>query len=405
MRIPLAPRMSDITRRRTGRAWMVAATCFLTSTACADPAAGGPGTAEAALEQPSIAGPLKPNPRPASFEADLAGNIFVSGIVTGYGLAQDAVMPGDRARRVDFSNLQTIVQKADGPLQFYVQTGLYAIPALGLANTSALEATSQQFGPVPVAFAKVKIDDALSLSGGKLPTLIPGENTFTFQNFNIVRGLLFGQSNNINRGMQADLKLDKTTVSLSLNDGFYSGKLNWLIGAVSHAFDDTNTLIVSAASNLGRTRFESVAAPLLQNNSSIYNVSYNHQSGPWLLAPYAQFTHVKRDLVLGIQESASTYGGAVLASYAFTPEFALAGRVEYIAQSGNRDTGSTSLLYGPGSRAFSATVTPTYQVDRYFVRGEYSLVQLFDVTPGQALGRTGLRTRQNRFAIETGVLF
>lgn len=112
-----------------------------------------------------------------------------------------------------------------------------------------------------------------------------------------------------------------------------------------------------------------------------------------------------RDLKLGILEGASTWGGAMRASYAFTPEFSLAARVEYIAQSGRRDTGMTSLLYGPGSQALSATITPTYQIDRYFVRGEYSLVKVISATPSLAFGRSGAKTRQDRFALETGVLF
>lgn len=91
-----------------------------------EPKSGGPN----ALEQPAITGPLQPNPRPAAITAGALGTINVSGVVTGYGLAQDNPSLEDRSGRIDFSNLQLVVQKADGPIQFYVQTGIYSIPGL-----------------------------------------------------------------------------------------------------------------------------------------------------------------------------------------------------------------------------------------------------------------------------------
>jgi hypothetical protein len=357
------------------------------------------------LDQPVVTGPLKANPQPASFTAGPLGKINVSGVVSGYGLLQDHTPPDDRPGRIDFSNLQMIVQKADGPVQFYAQTGLYSIPALGQPNSSAIETSSHMFGFVPIVYGKVKLGEEFSIQGGKLPSLIGGEKTFTFQNMNIEQGLLFNQSNNVNKGVQLTYSSGPAVISASLNDGFYSDRLTWLIGSFVYKFDDSNRINFSAGANLDRSSHESIATPLLQNNSSIYNITYGYKSGPWIISPYLQFTHVSRDLTLDISESASTYGGALLASYALTPEFSLAGRFEYIVQSGSRSTGVTSLLYGPGSRALSATLTPTYQVDRYFLRGEYSLVGAINATPGLAFGKNGTKTRQNRVLIETGILF
>lgn len=366
-----------------------------------EPKSGGP----TALEQPAITGPLQPNSSPAAFTAGHLGTINVSGVVTGYGLLQNNPSSEDRPGRVDFSNLQIIVQKTDGPLQFYVQSGLYSIPALGIPNWGSIQTSSQMFGFVPVVYGKIKLTEEISLQGGKLPSLIGGERTFTFQNMNIEQGLLFGQSNNINKGVQISFDRGPLVMAASLNDGFYSDHLTWLIGSVIYKIDGANRVNFSAGANLDRTAHESAATPLLQNNSSIYNLGYTHKAGPWILSPYIQATHVPRDLKLGILQGASTWGAAMRASYAFTPKFSLAGRVEYIAQSGNRDTGVTSLLYGPGSQALSATLTPTYQIDRYFVRGEYSLVKVFNATSGLAFGRNGTKPRQDRFALEIGILF
>lgn len=142
-------------------------------------------------------------------------------------------------------------------------------------------------------------------------------------------------------------------------------------------------------------------------------MNYTYSNGPLTITPYFQFTNVERDVNLGILTGASTYGGAILASYAFTDNFALAGRIEYEEQTGVRGSGTTSLLYGAGSSAFSFTITPTYTVDRFFLRGEYSHVELGGITRGDlalatfgtGLGRSGNRSSQDRFMVETGVTF
>ena len=108
---------------------------------------------------------------------------------------------------------------------------------------------------------------------------------------------------------------------------------------------------------------------------------------------------------IGFARSAETYGGAVLANYAFTPNVSLAGRIEYIASTGSLANGAPSLLYGPGSKAVSVTITPTYKYDRFFARGEFSYVKGFDTTAGFALGPALTSTSQVRGLLEAGVLF
>ena len=79
--------------------------------------------------------------------------------------------------------------------------------------------------------------------------------------------------------------------------------------------------------------------------------------------------------------SGDSYGVAVLAKYSFTPEISIAGRVEYIGSSG-----AANLLYGPGSNAWSFTVTPTYQKGIFFARVEGSYIGIGSGTPGDELG-------------------
>ena len=348
------------------------------------------------------------------------GDIYVGGALTGYAYTQTNPFPIlppiagaiDRAGRVDLSNVQGWIQKVDGAFQFYAQFGAYAIPALGFPNYSAIDQTQLLFTPVPVVFGKIQINDEWSIQGGRMPTLIGTEAPFTFQNLNISRGLLFNQENIINQGVQVNWAAGPWSVSVAGTDGFFSGEISWLTGAVTYKLDDNNTVGVNGGTNLGRTdtftnrslRYQ-FATPLFQQNSGIFNVNYTYANGPWTVTPYFQFTNVERDLRLGILDSASTYGGAILAAYQFTDNFALAGRFEYETQTGRFGSGTTSLLYGPGSSALSFTVTPTFTVDRFFVRGEYSHVEIFDVAAGFGFGRAGDRTSQDRYMIEGGVTF
>jgi putative OmpL-like beta-barrel porin-2 len=64
-----------------------------------------------------------------------------------------------------------------------------------------------------------------------------------------------------------------------------------------------------------------------------------------------------------------------------------------------------NLIYGPGSGAWSLTLTPTYQYQRFFTRGDLSFVRATDFTPGDAFGSRGTNPNQPRGVIEMGFLF
>jgi hypothetical protein len=62
-------------------------------------------------------------------------------------------------------------------------------------------------------------------------------------------------------------------------------------------------------------------------------------------------------------------------------------------------------MYGPGSKAWSITVTPTYQLNSFFARAEFSYVGARDTTPGLAFGSDGNSKSQTRGLLEVGILF
>jgi len=359
----------------------------------------------AALSTPSMSGPLSANPNPISLDAGPLGTIYVDGALSGLGFWQDTHVPGDQEWRADLSNGQVFVQKTDGWLQFYVQAGGYSLPSLGTSYLNVSDTMSDTFGAVPVAYAKIVPTDNFSVEAGKLPTLIGDEYTFTFENMDIERGLLWNQEPAISRGVQANYSSGPFSLALSWNDGFYSNRLNWISGSAAYVIDSSDTISFIAGGNTGHTGYSSFITPLAQNNGDIFNLIYTWTSGPWTVSPYIQYANVPADADLGIARNASTTGGAVLVSYGFNDEWKIAGRAEYISSSGDAAAGAPNLLYGPGSDAWSFTVTPTYQHGIFFARGEASWVGAGGTTPGFAFGENLDKTAQARLLLEAGVLF
>lgn len=369
------------------------------------------------LSNPAVTGPLRmasPIPIDVSKMLGLSelppwlsdlGKFDVNGAVTGIGIVQDHPTAADRTDRADVSNAQVFIQKADGPIQFYLQAGAYSLPILGTPYVTSGTALTDLFGPLPVAYLKLAPTDNFSIEAGNLPTLLGAEYTFTFENINIERGLLWNQENVINRGVQLNYSLGPVSASLSWNNGFYSNSYTWLTGALSWAINSQNSLALSGGGNVGFSKFNNAATPVVYNNSEIYDVIYSYISGPWILQPYFQWTYVPKNTKIDVEKSTSTIGGAILASYSFTDNLSLGARAEFIGTTGNNNDGSTNLLYGPGSEAYSLTLTPTYQYKQFFVRGEVSYVQAMSYTSGDTFGTNGTHPSQVRGAIETGILF
>jgi hypothetical protein len=192
---------------------------------------------------------------------------------------------------------------------------------------------------------------------------------------------------------------------LSWNDGFYSKSYTWLSGSLAYAINSANTLSFVGGGNLGFAKSTNLATPLLSNNGQIYDLIYEYNAAPWIIEPYFQWTVVPHNPDIGVLKTTSTIGGAILASYAFTDNIFLVGRAEYIGSTGNAADGAANLIYGPGSEAWSLTLTPTYQYKQFFVRAEGSFVQAMSYTPGDVLGSDGRNPAQVRGLIEMGLIF
>lgn len=360
------------------------------------------------LSTPAMVGPLAANPNPIDFDAGPLGTIYVTGVASGFALWQTDPYSRDRDTRWDLGNAQVIVQKTDGFVQFYVQAGQYDILALGVPTVSSsyfsnheFYFTNQAFGFLPQAYLKLAPTDNFSVEAGKLPTLIGDEDTFSFQNPNIERGLGWNQTNGQTRGIQANYTAGPVVLNLSWNDGYYSNRFDSISGLATWTIDPSNTLAFLGAGNAGRSGTSTFITPKLQNNQDIFDLMYTRTQGPWMLQPYVQYSHVPVDQVIGIDSSGSTWAAALLAVYNLAPDWNLAGRAEYIGTSGG-----INLLDGPGSNAWSLTVTPTWQHNMVFVRTEGSYVAAEHTTAFEtSFGANGTKSTQLRALIEVGIIF
>ncbi|HEY1797847.1 MAG TPA: outer membrane beta-barrel protein [Stellaceae bacterium] len=359
-----------------------------------------------AMTSPALSGPLVANPNPAKFDSNsIFGPVYVTGVLSGVGLWESNHFSTDHESYADISNGQVIVQNTSGPMQFFAQAGIYSIPDLGSPYIRASQLNSLLYGPLPVAWGKYVFNDTFNVQAGKLPTLIGAEYTFSFQNMNIERGLLWNQEPAVSKGVQANLTTGPVAWSVSFTDGFDSDRYNWLTGAAIWTIDPANTLEVAAGGNFGQTNVATLLTPTAQSNSTIINLMYTYNAAPWTITPYFQYTEVPKNTSLGFFHDASTVGFAVLANYSINDNWNLAGRAEYISSSGSVANGAANLLYGPGSDAWSLTLTPTWQQGIFFARAEGSIVEASSTTPGFAFGKSGNQKTQGRLMLEGGILF
>jgi len=358
---------------------------------------------------PSMGPTLSNNANSASFDAGPLGKLYVNGDFSGLGYVQSN--PGFDAASgrlnstsgVDFSNALVTIQKDDGPVQFVVEAGGYSFPTLGASYLKATEQTSNTFGVVPVGYVKIVPNSVVSFQVGQLPTLIGAELPFTYENANIERGLLWNTEPLFSRGVQVNFGSGPWAVSFSWNDGFYSGEYTTASGEVTYTFKNSDTIELAASGNTSKnfTSCKFNCAPfatnILLNQGEVLNVIYSHTQGPWTITPYFQYNDVPSSF---FSPSGDIWAGAIIAKYSFNSEISVAGRVEY-----EQSNGLANLLYGPGSSAWSLTLTPTYQKGIFYARIEASYTGIGSGTFGDELGAFGNKTSQGRAMLEAGVMF
>jgi hypothetical protein len=384
---------------------LCAGTAFAQAPASPAATAAAPAPPAPPTLAPSMTAPLAGNGSPTAYDlGPLGSKVYITGAISGLAYTQSNHITGDQSSQADLSNAQININKADGLVQYYVNAGLYSLPALGTGYIKATAYTPLTYDYVPMAYVKLVPNANFSIMAGKLPTLIGSEYMFTYQNSNIERGLLWGQEPLVSRGVQANYTSGPWAFSVSLNDGLYSNRYTTVSGAITYTHDPANIFIFSASGNTEKSKVSTFVTPTSQNDQQIYNLIYTHTMGPWSFTPYFQYSSVPS--LPGLGGSSTTYGGALLAAYTFDSKGPAAGwslpaRVEYESSTGSQNL----LFYGAKSNAWSFTVTPTYQYKVWFIRGEASYTSIGSGTPGLEFGVDGTKKDQFRGLIETGVLF
>ena len=345
---------------------------------------------------------------------DIVGTWQFNAALTGLAGAQSNSTGNDPKSYGDVANAQAIITKPTGLVQVFAIAGYYSIPELTTSYVRAATQTVRSWSALPVAYASIVPDDHWSLSVGNLFSLGGAEGTFSYENTNIQRGLLWGQTNSVSQGAQLNYQDEAWTTALAWTDGAKSGTYNWLGFSAGYKLDPKTTVFAIWNGALSGNPADSARTPLLTNNSQISNLVFAYKGDKWGLTPYLQYSVVNANPSVGIQGTSSTQGAGLLATYRFTPlvdgqlpkrNITLPMRLEYINTWGNSGSSNNNLLYGPGSAAWSATITPTYQNGPYFGRFEASYVNALNACQSCAFGSTGNTPNQTRAMLEVGVLF
>lgn len=351
------------------------------------------------------------------FEKDLGvfGEWRGNGVISGFGMAQSNPVQTNRAHVADLSNAMIVVEQKKGSFGFLAQIGYYDILDIGQADQRIQKQTINSFGVVPQAQINYSIDKNITVSIGKLSALGGYESSFSYQNLNVVRGVLWSQTSSFSEGVQIDYDNEAFSASIALTDGFYSNKFNWLGADLSYKLSETQKIGVVWTGAISANSYVSNNTPLLKNNSQIFNLLYSQSVGQWSFAPYLQYTFVPANSSIGIPQSAETYGAALLANYKFPVDLDGSGtnyqkasipfRVEYIQSTGIPGSNAPTLLYGPGSSALTLTLSPTIQYKKYFARVEVSMIRLYDFSPQLGFGNSSQNASQYRGIVELGIFY
>jgi hypothetical protein len=342
------------------------------------------------------------------------GNWHLNAALSGLAANQSNANLGDPRNYGDVSNAQAVVSKSTGLFQFFAVAGFYSIPDLSTNYTRAATQTKNTWGALPIAIATFAPDPNWSLNVGNLFALGGSEGTFTYENINIQRGLLWGQTNSVTRGAQLNYQNNAWSSSIAWTDGAYSGTYNWLGISTAYQLNSQSSVTAVWNGSLSGNAINTTGTPLLQNNSQITNLLYSYSANRWAINPYLQYSIVPARPSIGIAGVSGTQGFGLLTTYRITPlvdgqpakkNMTVPFRLEYLNSWGNSGTSSNNLLYGPNSAAWSATITPTFQDGFLFARIEGSYVRANNYTNGTAFGVSGSAPAQARVMLEVGFLY
>jgi hypothetical protein len=129
----------------------------------------------------------------------------------------------DQPSRFNISSAFIPITRNTGFFRYGASAGVYSIPVVGLSGNKTFQSGANV--------------NTFSLIVGYLATLIGQEYTYSYQNWNIQRGLVWNMETAVSRGARLSITGGKFIGALEVNDGFFSGHYLGLEGSLTMAPD------------------------------------------------------------------------------------------------------------------------------------------------------------------------
>ncbi|MBV8338452.1 MAG: outer membrane beta-barrel protein [Candidatus Eremiobacteraeota bacterium] len=379
--------------------------------------ASTPTPSPAAAATPAPAASASPSPSPTPTSTSLAlGPLSVDGVFSAFSLftsgvnatgALDTPTGIDVNNRTDISNVFLIVNKESGTFRYGFAAGAYNIPVVGFAlnKTTQDGANTSLYGALPSVYVEFAPNNSFNLQAGKLATMTGQESTYTYEDINIQRGIIWNMEPAVSRGVRGTLTGSKFNGALEVNDGFYSGNRIGFEGQITNTPSSSTTFeIVFMVANASAPPNATASIA----NKQLLDPMLTYTTGKWTFSPYLLWVNSPKSAALGYINDEHAFGAVFMSTYALSSMWSLPLRVEYGRNgSSQSDTSANANLlgYGPGSGAWTYTLTPTYRRGIFFARAEASDVNVQGFTPGLAFSPSGMQTNQFRSGLEAGVQF
>ena len=371
----------------------------------------------AALATPTPAPSPSPSASPAPSSTSLAlGPLTIDGVFSAFSLFTSGVNATgsfrtptgiDANNLTDISNAFLIVNKGSGTFRYGFAAGAYNIPVVGFALNKTIQnnANTSLYGALPSVYVEFAPNSSFNLQAGKLATMTGQESTYTYENINIQRGIIWNMEPAVSRGVRGTFTGSKFNGALELNDGFYSGNRVGFEGQISNTPSSSTTLEIAFMLPNASAPANATASIA---NKQLLDPMLTYTTGKWTFSPYLLWVNSPKSAALGYTNDEHAFGAVFMSTYTLSPTWSLPLRVEYGhngSSPGDPSPNANLLGYGPGSGAWTYTLTPTYRRGVFFARAEASDVNVQGFTPGLAFASSGTQTNQFRSGLEAGLQF
>ena len=242
---------------------------------------------------------------------------------------------------------------------------------------------------------QVDIDEAyieaktgmLTITAGRILTNVGGEAPYTWQNVNIQRGLLWNAEPVFYNGIRVSTDINNFSVYAGVNDADTSDGKMALEAGVATSFQN-----IDAALNVF------IPDKSDEENTRVYNLTLNLNYFEKLpLTFYVDYLDQPTD-----GSHVNGWGAALLGAYKVDNNLSIGGRIEYVNNDGDGDVYSI----GKGNSAWTLTVTPKYQLNKYlYIRGEASYVKLANDAYQKSDKDNDMTDNELRLGVELGFVF